>query len=161
VVEVLLSTHKKEGRVQMPAEDFRRLVTWIDCNCPYYGTYTFTRPGTIGGRELFARHKADLENLYRRRCQSCHAGGFEPVLCRIKLPEMEKTRTLLAPLAKGAGGLELCKKAVFADQKDPDYRKLAEILAAVKAETQTAPREDMLDQRPPLLDPNCRYVYRP
>jgi hypothetical protein len=161
MIEVLLSTHKKEGRVDMPIEDFQRLVTWIDCNCPYYGTYTFTRPGTIGGRELFAPHKAALDDVYKRRCESCHAGGSEPRLCRIKLPETQQTRTLLAPLAKAAGGLELCKKAVFADQKDPDYRKLAEVLAAVKAEAQTAPREDMLGRRPPLLDPNCRYIYRP
>lgn len=161
VVEVLLSTHKKEGRVNMPPEDFQRLVTWIDCNCPYYGTYTFSRPGTIGGRELFARHKAALEDVYNRRCQACHAGGFEPLLCRIKLAEIEKTRTLLAPLAKAAGGLETCKKAVFADSKDPDYLKLTEVLEAVKAEAQANPRADMLGRRPPLLDPECRYIYRP
>jgi hypothetical protein len=43
VVQTLLTTHKKEGRVDLPPDDFRRLVTWIDCNCPYYGTYTSDR----------------------------------------------------------------------------------------------------------------------
>lgn len=161
VVQVLLTTHKKEGRVNMPASDFRRLVTWIDCNGPYYGTYTFSRPGTIGGRELFARHKPALEDVYKRRCQSCHTSGYEPLMCRIKLPATDETRTLTAPLAKSSGGDECCKQVVFADRKDPDYVKLAGILAAVKSETRASPREDMLGRRPPLLDPDCRYIYRP
>ncbi len=161
VVEVLLTTHKKQGRVNLPPADFRRLVTWIDCNCPYYGTYRFTRPGTIGGRELFARHKPALEDVYKRRCQSCHAGGYEPLLCRIKLPEAERTRTLTAPLAKSSGGDLCCKQTVFADKNDPDYLRLAGILASVKSETQANPREDLLGRRPPLLDPDCRYIFRP
>ena len=161
VVQVLLTTHKKEGRVNMPPEDFRRLVTWIDCNCPYYGTYTFTRPGTIGGRELFARQKTALDDVYKRRCQSCHAGGSEPLLCRIKLQEVERTRTLTAPLAKKSGGDQRCKQIVFADRGDPDYVRLLAILTAVKIESQANPRVDMRGERPPLLDPDCRYIYRP
>ena len=161
VVEAILTSHREEDRVRMPPEDFRRLVTWIDCNSPYYGTYTFTRPGTVGGRELFAAHKGALEEVYKRRCQSCHEGGPDGILCRIRLPEVEKTRALLAPLAEAAGGEESCQPVVFSDRSDPDFQKLVTILKQVESESKANPRADMLDCRPPLLDPECRYVYRP
>ncbi len=167
VIEVLLTTHKEEDRVNIPPEDFRRLVTWIDCNCPYYGTYTFNQPGTIGGRELFFHHRKELNEIYGRRCQSCHGpppsgSSVNPsVLYRIRLPEVEKTRALLAPLGRSAGGDESCSKPIFADRNDPDFKKLTDILAKIKAQAQSNPRADMFDQRPPLLDPKCRYIYRP
>jgi hypothetical protein len=160
-VEMLLTSHRAEKRVEMPPEDFRRLVTWIDCNAPYYGTYTFTRPGTIGGRELFAPHKAALEDVYKRRCGSCHAGGPDGILYRVRLPEVEKSRPLVAPLAASAGGEGSCQPVVFAGSGDPDFRKLVEIFHRLKSDFQANPRVDMLDRRPPLLDPDCRYVYRP
>jgi len=149
------------NRVHMPPEDFRRLVTWIDCNAPYYGTYTFTRPGTVGGRDLFATHKGALEEVYTRRCQSCHEGGHEAILCRIRLPEVEKTRALVAPLAEAAGGEESCRPVVFSDRSDPDFQKLVAIFNQVKSLSAANPRADMLGERPPLLDPECRYVFRP
>jgi hypothetical protein len=151
----------------MPPEDFRRLVTWIDCNSPYYGTYAFNQPGSIGGRELFIHQRAALNDVYIRRCQSCHGeppngSSVAPsVLFRIRLPEVEKTRALLAPLAKSAGGEQSCSKVVFADRNDPDYKKLVELLGQVKAESESNPRADLSDERPPLLDPNCRYILRP
>jgi hypothetical protein len=161
VVETLLTTHLKEKRVNMPPEDFRRLVTWIDCNCPYYGTYTFTRPGTVGGRELFAPYRAALDDVYKRRCQSCHEGGPDAILLRVRLPEVEKTRGLAAPLARADGGDGSCTPAVFTDQTDPDFQKLAAIYHQIKSDAESNPRVDMLEERPRLLDPECRYVYRP
>lgn len=161
VIDAILTSHREEGRVDMPPEDFRRLVTWIDCNAPYYGTYTFSRPGTVGGRDLFARGKPALEEVYNRRCQSCHEGGPDSILCRIRLPEADESRPLLAPLAAAAGGHATCEPVVFADKNDPDFQKLAKIFHEIKAEAEANPRADMLDGRPPLLDPNARYVYRP
>jgi hypothetical protein len=160
-VAEVLTRHRAERRVNMPPEDFRRLVTWIDCNAPYYGTYTFTRPGTIGGRELFAPYKAVLEDVYKRRCGSCHEGGPDAILYRVRLPEVEKSRPLVAPLAASAGGEGSCQPVVFADSSDVDFRKLVDIFHRLKAESESNPRADMLDRRPPLLDPDCRYVYRP
>lgn len=159
IVQLLRSTHKE--RVNMPKGEFRRLVTWIDCNCPYYGTYTFHAPGTIGGREIFAKHKAKLADIYSRRCLECHGPKPEPIIHRVRLPDVDKSRVLLAPLAKEAGGEQTCGKAVFGTKDDPDYQALRHILASVRQETTTNPRADMLASRPPVLDPNCRYVYRP
>jgi len=154
VIRVLRTTHKK--RVKMPTEDFRRLVTWIDCNAPYYGTYVYARPNTTGGRGLFERHGKPLADVHKRRCASCHGGNPAAVLHRLRLP-VETTRALLAPLAKTAGGDQSCKKPVFADKSDPDYKKLLAIYAQMAA----SPRVDMRRERPPLTDPKCRYVYRP
>ena len=167
LVEALCSSHT--DRVELAPEDFRRIVTWIDCNAPYYGTYTYARPNTTGGRGIFDAHQGSLDDIYKRRCQSCHADSADMVMYRIRLPEIEKSRSLVAPLAKAAGGDESCKAkgkgdepaAVFAEKSDPDYKALTNVLATIKAEAEAAPRADMRDQRPPLTDPNCRYVYRP
>ncbi|MFW6162407.1 MAG: hypothetical protein ACODAJ_06525, partial [Planctomycetota bacterium] len=159
VVHALRTTHK--DRVKMPPEDWRRFVTWIDSNAPYYGTYAYARPGTRGGREIFARQRKALTAVHKRRCAGCHGGNPESTLFRIRLDDVAKTRALLAPLAKAAGGAQSCKKAVFADRNDADYRKLAALYAQVKAECDARPRADMRDRRPPATDPQCRYVYRP
>ncbi|MFP4058262.1 MAG: hypothetical protein ACLF0G_15450 [Candidatus Brocadiia bacterium] len=154
LVRVLRTSHK--DRVEMPPEDFRRLVTWIDANAPYYGTYVYTRPGTTGGRDIFARHHKTLDDVHKRRCAACHGQNALATVYRMRLPARD-TRALRAPLAKGAGGDETCGKPVFADTADPDYRKLRDVYAAIAAN----PRVDMRDERPPLTDPRCRYVYRP
>ncbi|MBN1418686.1 MAG: PD40 domain-containing protein [Planctomycetes bacterium] len=157
VVEVLRTTHG--DRVMLPAEDFRRLVTWIDCNCPYYGTYIFSRPGTIGGRELFASHRAAIAEIHGRRCGSCHGADPAPILERIRVPDIDRTRALRAPLARAAGGEASCGEGVFATADDPDFRALRAIYEAVAAARPL--RADMGGGRLPLLDPDPRYVYRP
>ena len=158
-IQVLRTTHK--DRVKLSPLDLRRLATWIDCNAPYYGTYTYSRPRALSGRAILDHHKGALADIHKRRCQSCHAGAPDPILCRIRLPDLERSRPLLAPLAKAAGGDQSCKKAVFADKNDPDYVKLHALFAKIRSECQSNPRADMRPDRPPLLDPTCRYVYRP
>jgi hypothetical protein len=167
LAKALRSSHA--DRVELAPEEFRRIVTWIDCNAPYYGTYTYARPNTTGGRGIFDAHKGSLDDIYNRRCQSCHPGAAGSVMYRVCLPRTENSRSLVAPLAQAAGGDQSCKAkgeddgppAVFADKNDPDYRALAGVLAKIGTEAEAAPRADMQDQRPPLTDPECRYVYRP
>jgi len=166
MMQVVRTTHK--DRVQLAPEDLERLATWIDCNAPYYGTYVYERPGTTGGRDIFAKGKAVLDDVHKRRCASCHGGSPGATVLRMRLPA-EATRALVAPLAKAAGGDATCRskakageltgepKPVFADKTDPDYRKLLGVYADIAAN----PRVDMLPERPPLSDPGCRYVYRP
>jgi hypothetical protein len=47
LIAVLRDGHKN---VTLRAEDFDRLVTWIDLNAPYYPTYVTTYPDNPGGR---------------------------------------------------------------------------------------------------------------
>jgi len=74
---------------------------------------------------------------------------------------VQRSPALLAALAKSAGGTEACRKTIFADRDDPDFKKVAAIFATLSPEAKANPRADMLGRRPPLLDPDCRYVYRP
>ncbi|MBM4032943.1 MAG: hypothetical protein FJ291_14305 [Planctomycetes bacterium] len=184
MMKAVLTTHK--DRVSLSQEDLERLATWIDSNAPYYGTYVYDRPGTTGGRDIFAKGKGVLDDVHKRRCASCHGTAATATVLRMRLPA-ESTRALLAPLAKAAGGDDTCRAGtalgglgpgsargaakgaakadeltgqplpVFASKADPDYQKLLAVYADIAAN----PRVDMLPERPPLSDPACRYVYRP
>ncbi len=159
LTQILLTTHK--DRVQLSKDDWRRLVTWIDCNAPYYGTYLYSRPGTIGGRELLtADIRAGLKTVYDKRCASCHKQDVARIE-NIKFLDVERSPALLAPLAKAAGGTEKCGQPVFPSRDDPDAKALIDTLSRLAQEIKTNPREDMLTQRPPITEPNMRYVYRP
>jgi len=157
--KVLMTTHKE--RVKLSKDEFRRIVTWIDCNAPYYGTFRFTRPNTIGGRELVdAELQPPLRKVYAKRCLSCHGKRGDNMIRRIRFPCVERSLTLLAPLARAAGGTEACKTAVFADTNDPDYKTILETFRKVSERVKTNPRVDMLGRQPPMLDPECEYRYR-
>jgi hypothetical protein len=159
LIEVLRTSHSE--RVSLSAADFRALVTWIDLNAPYYGTYLYTRPGTVGGRELLTPAiRKRLEAVYERRCASCHQQDVARVQ-RVSFAAVEQSPALLAPLSKAAGGTEACGQAVFPDLTDPDAKEITDALDQLGREMRENPRMDMLPERPPLLDPNCRYVYRP
>ncbi|MBI3921992.1 MAG: hypothetical protein HY318_11295 [Armatimonadetes bacterium] len=156
--QLLLTTHKKY--VELPKEDFVRIVTWIDCNAPYYGTYLYNRPGTVGGRELLTPTvRASLDGLYAKRCASCH--GQDPArIQRISFTKVESSPALLAPLAKADGGTEACGKPVFADRQDPDFQLFVSVLRQLEAEMRTKPREDMLPTRPPMFAEKSEYRFR-
>lgn len=63
LIAVLREGHKG---VALPAEDFDRLVTWIDLNAPYYPTYATTYPDNPGGRSpLTETQLRKLEELTR------------------------------------------------------------------------------------------------
>ena len=159
LIEVLRATHRE--RVKLPPDDLRRIVTWIDSNAPYYGTYLYTRPGTLGGRDLLTgKIRGALKAVFDRRCASCHQEEVARVE-RVSFTQVEESPALLAPLAKAAGGTEACGKAVFPNREDPDAQALLAALHALEEEIKTNPRMDMRAERPPLLDPDCRYVYRP
>ncbi len=58
-----------------------------------------------------------------------------------------------APLAKAAGGLELCGPAVFADTADADYVEILAAITAAAEELRAIKRFDM-----PGFRPNRHYV---
>jgi hypothetical protein len=122
--------------------------------------------------------------VIQRRCASCHGGSIvlPKSLCdergvsfwrfdvndpRLKLSRHivfnltrpEKSLLLLAPLAKGAGGFELCRDkddrpaVVFANLDDPDYATLLAMVAAGKENLDTIKRFDM-----PGFQPHPAYL---
>ena len=115
-----------------------------------------------------------------RRCASCHTSSmplpryisdnlgfvlsnpdFSDVRVRFSrhllfnLSRPDKSLILLAPLARTAGGLELCKRgdsqkmpAVFADTSDPDYQRILTLCRDGRSHLQTIKRFDMPGFRP-------------
>jgi cytochrome c553 len=67
--------------------------------------------------------------------------------CNMDHPE--DSLLLLAPLAKSAGGLQLCGETpVFESTDDPDYQQILAAIQAAAKELQTVKRFDMPDFRP-------------
>ena len=72
-------------------------------------------------------------------------------MCNLDRPE--QSRFLRAPLAKSAGGLELCGKPVFQDKKDEDYLT---ILARIEDASRQLHQEKRFDM--PGFRPNRYYI---
>ena len=149
------------GEVKMDDQSRRRIYTWIEGNVPYYGTYDHTRPGRPGSRDAVAGTKwfERFEQTYRRRCASCHGNDFYTQNSGqhhtwINLTHPEWSRVLTAPLAKTAGGLELCKPKenrqpnMFADKADPDFQTMLAAIEQGKKELYARPRMDMPNASP-------------
>jgi len=71
-----------------------------------------------------------------------------------------RSPALLAPLPTTAGGTGACG-TVFTGRDDPGAKALIAALEVLREELRTNPREDVQALRPPLMDANPRYVYRP
>jgi len=152
--------------VKLSAPERTMIRLWIETGAAYPGTYaaggtgmidihnpsryephawgTQSNPHEIDGKVCvrIPPPKAILD----RRCAPCHRQPpLDPQLL-YNLTRPEQSMLLLAPLAKKAGGYELCKSQspddrmpVFADTEDPDYqgilgsvRQAAEKLAEIK-----------------------------
>ncbi len=150
IVELIESGH---GDVDMDPESRRRLYVWIEANIPYYGTYEHTRPGTAGSRDAWVGPWIDqLTQRFNSRCSGCHGQldrGHNRHSTWVNLTHPEFSRLLNAPLAKSAGGLELCREKAgkqpvrFRDKDDPDYSAMLEWIAAGKERLEARPRMDM------------------
>ncbi|MCY2991125.1 MAG: hypothetical protein NTY19_25085 [Planctomycetota bacterium] len=163
LVDLLLAGH--EG-VQLDPESLDRIITWIDLNVPYYDNTAVTRPftGPLGneftasGRAVIGDPKP-LWNALDNACRSCHPRGFsvEPTAAPCQVLELPKTlkrpsvnlthpkesRILTAPLARAAGGLELCGKPVWTNRDAPAYRATLRVIQGWHDDLVAKPREDM------------------
>ena len=150
---------KGHSDVKLTAHELEAIRLWIDSGAPYPGTYASLGTGMV-------RFNPDADVL-KRRCAECHApkvkgDGKEPPKTRLprhaelhaNLTRPEKSLVLLAPLAKQAGGLQLCgEQPVFADTSDPDYGKLLSNVEKARAALEKTQRFDM-----PAFRPNEHYV---
>ena len=139
----------------------KKVRLWIETGATYPGTYACLASGMVG-----ASHD---RGVFNKRCGACHQGGklrtHRELLYNLTRPE--KSLLVLAPLAKKAGGLELCKARhkgkdeapakvalpVFANTSDPDYRKLLAGILRGKSALDRAKRFDM-----PGFRPNVHYL---
>mgnify|MGYP003973722045 FL=1 len=92
-----------------------------------------------------------LAGVASRRCIRCHSHEGEPRVprrawTRISTPRLNSF--LLAPLAKAAGGTQMCGKIVFKDTNDPDYQAILRTFDPVLTRLKQTPRMDMAGARP-------------
>jgi len=122
------------GDVKVDENGRRRIFTWIDANCPYYGTYDNTRPGTPGSRDCWAG--TEVPGVLRQL-------GLRVSDRDVNLTHPEHSRVLRANLARSAGGLAEDGKARFKSTSDPAYRRLLTAIDAARTALYAKPRVDM------------------
>ncbi|MFP4381888.1 MAG: hypothetical protein ACLFUS_15420 [Candidatus Sumerlaeia bacterium] len=155
LLDMLEAGHHK---VQLSEAEFNMFRLWIDTGMWMTGTHAnmmwkdrcgFAASDNPKGVE---NYKAVISgDILQRRCDSCH----EPQMSKkfgkrrkqiidndnLDLTNVEKSLLLLAPLAKDAGGLGLCrdkesveagKGKVFATKGDPDYVTLKKEIEQIR-----------------------------
>lgn len=131
--------------VQLSAEEWERLLTWIDCNGVYYDRY---ETGHYPDRRIFTGSvRQTLQQVFERRCVSCHSrddGRQDTWWLSLNWREPGNSRMLSAPLARTAGGWGRCAPVVFATTADSDYQVLLQTLQTLAAQLRQHPREDLL-----------------
>jgi hypothetical protein len=135
---------------KLSAHEIKMVRLWIETSATYPGTYASLGCG------YFPVHLAPLG----RRCAECHAhpgaGGaaridFNDEFRRERLSDLsrpEMSLLLRAPLARAAGGLELCGKPVFADRNDPLYQAILAAVQDARRRLEAGKRFDMAGFRP-------------
>ncbi len=146
----LMALLKKEHHgVKLESRDRETLAMWIDSNSVYFGWYRESWPN----RHIFTgRFRKPLDAIFARRCESCHGGDEGRQKIRypaIHPAEPAKSRALLAPLAKTAGGWGACGENVFRHRDDPDFQAFSRGFQELGEALRNRPRRDLLDLREP------------
>ncbi len=139
--------------VTLEKNTIRRIQVWIDSGTFFAGSY-----GDIGSASRDLRMKIEDEKVAEaltRRCASCHGsrtrrgkttfwieGEMRKSSWYFNVPRPERSMLLLAPLARKAGGLEICKEKrnvdvhppIFTTTDDPDYKVLLGLCERVSEE---------------------------
>jgi mono/diheme cytochrome c family protein len=131
--------------VKLAAEDWQRLLTWIDCNGVYYDRYENAH---WPNRQIFAGPvQQAAQTIVARRCGNCHGsddGRGDTWWLSLNRRDVRVSRALAAPLAASAGGWQRCSSIVFADTRDPDYQALLALFTSLRDRLAKHPREDLL-----------------
>jgi hypothetical protein len=147
---------------KLSPEEITKIRLWIETSACYPGTYASLGCGyypvafpygpmvqRCGGchlRETVDKGKPKRSLWFGRSW----GGRLEPYA---NLDRPEKSYLLLAPLSEAAGGLELCKEAVFADKTDPLYQQVLSTIDDAHKRLEAEKRFDM-----PGFRPNQHYI---
>ena len=147
--------------VQLSKEERERFYVWMDANSNYYGTHQRTRPGTPGGRDLWADpwFGQQFMSIYREQCVDCHGpnlghGGHPKHAAWINLTHPEHSAVLTAHLAKEAGGWGIETESngkrppAFETTDHPTYQALLAAIRQGHAQMRANPRVDMPGSTP-------------
>lgn len=113
--------------VNIPVDDFERIVTWIDLNGPYYPRYDTAYPDHLAGRsplnDAQVQRLTQLTGVPFAALAACNSNQG---------PQVSFDRPELSPCL-----------ARIADTNSPEYAEAKEIIRAGKAMLQMRPRADM------------------
>jgi mono/diheme cytochrome c family protein len=143
LVEVLRSGACSK-RAELSAEEWLRLVTWIDLNGPYHDRFINKRQerpvyDLPADRQL----ESAIAAVHAKRCQACHKPAEVTRLSWIDLRRPDRSLFLAAPLAKAAGGTQKCSAAVYKDAGDADYQAVRTLVRQAVEKAWQFPRRDL------------------
>ncbi len=156
---------EQHAGVEVDAEGRRRIYAWIDANIPYYGTWSMSRPHTVGGRDTWLDRGqqplpwfAAFLAAYRAAALPEDVAPQTPINPRyfphqirglrhadINLTNPHLSRILLDNLAPSAGGRADDAGAEFASPEDPHYQAMLEAIEQGRDALLARPRMDMPD----------------
>jgi hypothetical protein len=127
---MLLANHQK---VNLPREDFQRLIDWLDLNSQANGDSSHNRiehAAVNGERERALREAV--------KARFGEALARQPYYALVNLANPGESRLLMAPLAQAAGGWGQLDKG-WASKEDAEYKRFSDLVAA----TIEPPRPDI------------------
>jgi len=124
--------------VKLDRESFDRIVTWIDVNAPYYGSYYSVYRDNVYGR-------APLDNLQMARLAELTGLPYKVPAEHVRLnhKKIEGNELCGSQVSFTRPELSPCL-AQFADKTDPRYREALAIIQDGRERLVRQPREDML-----------------
>lgn len=133
LVDVL---HKEHYGVKLDKESFDRIVTWIDMNAPYYGSYASAYAENAFGR-------SPLGNEALRRLSELTGTEVGTQQSEMRGSQVSFTRPELSPCLAG-----------FKDKGDPKYVEALAIIRAGQELLARIPRADMPNSK--LVGVDCK-----
>ena len=133
---------------------------WLETSATYPGTYASlgcgtypvgaTTPAGLFNQRCGECHRHEYDDRRRGHVKTYRFGGRDLTWKApwFNLSHPEKSLFLRAPLAKEAGGLQLCKEAVFKDTDDPLYKGILGAIQQGHNQLMEGKRFDMPDFRP-------------
>jgi len=150
--------------VRMTEQEKDTIKLWIDASIVYPGTYAALGTGSVYVNthlpETFKRcaecHRTLMvwNKKLKKNLPAWHFGrptssnGSTSTRALVNLDRPEMSLFLRAPLAKSAGGLELCGRAIFADKNDPLYKATLARVKQGRGQLMKIKRFDMPGFRP-------------
>jgi hypothetical protein len=132
--KMLLANHQK---VNLPREDFQRIIDWLDLNSQANGDSSHNRIE-------HARVNGEKEKALREAVKSRFGEALarQPYHALVNHANPEESRLLLAPLSKAAGGWGQLANG-WTSKADADYKKAHDLIVAT------------IDPLPPDISGTC------
>jgi hypothetical protein len=131
-------------RVTLSADDWLRLVTWVDANAPYHSHFLNMRP-EHPSYDLAADTSLveSIGAVHARRCAPCHAAADVTRVDWIDLQTPDRSLFLSAPLATTTDGRK-CAQPPYAGAEDADYQLVRRLVGDAVVKAWAFPRRDLL-----------------